>query len=49
MCACSVLHEAMISSGDAAWPEGEMTYFSSRSVPEGSAVEEGGSVEGSGL
>ena len=38
----------MISSGDAAWPEGETTYFL-RSVPEGSAVEEGGSVEGRGL
>lgn len=48
MCACSAWHEAMISSGDAAWPEGERTYFS-RSVPEGSAVEEGGRVEGRGL
>lgn len=38
----------MISSGDAAWPERETTYFS-RSVPVvGSAVEEGGSVEGRG-
>lgn len=48
MCACNVWHEAMISSGDAACPEGEMTYFS-RSVPEGSTVDEGGRVEGRGL
>ena len=35
----------MISSGDAACPEGETTYFS-RSVPAESAVEEDGSLEG---
>ena len=38
----------MISSGDAAWPDGETTYFSG-SVPLGEAVDEGGRVEGRGL
>ena len=38
----------MISSGDAAWPDREMTNFS-RSLPVlGSAVDDGGSVDGRG-
>lgn len=48
MCACNALHEAIISSGDAVWPDRETTYFS-RSVPLGSAVEDEGNVDGKGL
>ena len=45
---CKAWHDLMISSGDAAWPELDTTYFS-RSTPLESAVEDGGNVEGSGL
>lgn len=38
----------MISSGDAAWPERETTYFS-LSLPLLSVVDEGGNVDGKGL
>ena len=42
--ACNALHDAIISSGCAAWPEEDTTYwdFSSPDPP----VEEGGSVDG---
>ena len=47
MWACSALHDAMMSSGWAAWPDAETTYlgFSSAEVVV-LPVEEGGRVEG---
>jgi hypothetical protein len=42
---CNALHDAMISSGCAAWPDAETTYWdfsSAVAVP----VDEGGSVDG---
>lgn len=54
MYACSALHEAAISSGCAAWPVGETTYWGFESVGAPVVVvvvvvvprEEGGRVEG---
>jgi hypothetical protein len=45
--ACNALHDAIISSGCAAWPEEDTTYwdFSSPDTP----VEDGGNDDGSGL
>ncbi len=47
-CACKALQDAMISSGRAAWPLEEVTYFGF-SAPMVSPVDDGGSVEGSDL